>query len=131
MLNPTLNKHLHALLSQLNLLDQKADLVRRFTNGRTISSKEMSVDEARALITALEGDKEQRSKKMRAKIIHLLCLVGMTRPDGTADYDRINRFIENIGSRNPKKKKLLFLSPKELWAITCQIEVMYKKELQK
>lgn len=131
MLNPALNKHLHALLSQLNLMDQKADLVAQFTNGRTMSSKEMSIDEARALIKALEDQKEQRTKKMRAKIIHLLCLLGMTLADGSPDYPRINRFVSGIGSRNPKRKNLLFLDPKETWAVLCQVEQMYAKELKR
>lgn len=131
MLNPTLNKHLHALLTQLNLMEQKQDLVRQFTNGRTISSKDMSIDEARALIKSLEDQKEQRTKKMRAKIIHLLCLLGYTLDDGTPNYVRINRFIENIGARNPRKKPLPFLDPKETWAVLCQVEQMYAKELKR
>lgn len=130
-MDPRKNKHLHALLSQLNLLEMKADMVRRFTGGRTISSKDMTPAEVEAMIRVLEGEREDRCKKMRAKVIHYLCLYGMTLENGDPDFPRINHFIENIGSRNPGKKKLLFLGPRELHAVLNQVEMIYKKQLQK
>lgn len=77
-----------------------------------------------------------RRKKMRGKIIHYLCLMGMTKPDMAkggmvADYDRINDFIMNIGSRNPKKKILNYLYDDELQAVLSQVEAMYRKELKR
>lgn len=129
MLTPEINKRLHALLSMLNLMEVKGDLIRQYTQGRTLSSKEMDNLEALTLIKALEDEREQRSKKMRGKIIHYLCLYGMTREDGSADYPRINKFIREIGARNPKKKNLLYLDPKELLAVLNQVEAMYKREL--
>lgn len=132
MLTPQINKRLHALLHMLNLMEQKADLVRQYTNGRTLSTREMDNVEALALIHALEGDREQRSKAMRGKIIHYLCLLGMTLEDGSPNYDRINGWVQNrTGSRNPRKKKLLYLTPAELLAVLTQVEAWYKKELVK
>lgn len=131
-MTPNLSKRLHALLNMLNLMEMKADLVRQYTNGRTLSTKDMDNVEALALIHALDGEREQRSKAMRGKIIHYLCLLGMTKPDGSADYERINNWVQNrTGSRNPRKKKLLYLTPKELLAVLTQVEVWYKKELVK
>lgn len=71
---------------------------------------------------------------MRGKIIHYLCLMGMTElsADKTKmvpDYDRINAFIQEIGSRNPKGKILNYLYEDELQSVLVQVEAMYRKEL--
>lgn len=70
----------------------------------------------------------EERRKMRGKIIHLLCLIGMTKA-GKPDYDRINEFIVNIGSRNPKKKILNYLYKDELNDVLVQVESMYQNEL--
>ena len=75
-----------------------------------------------------------RRKKMRAKVIHYLCLMGYTKPskDNTKmvpDYVRINAFIQEIGSRNPKGKILNYLYENELRDVLVQVEAMYRKEL--
>jgi hypothetical protein len=44
---------LHALLNNLGLIDQKADIVFNMTHGRTESSRELTIDEARRLIANL------------------------------------------------------------------------------
>ena len=77
-----------------------------------------------------------RRKKMRGKIIHFLCLMGMTKPStdkskSVADYDRINAFIQEIGSRNPRGKILNYLYEDELKAVLNQVEAMYRKELER
>jgi len=123
-----LNKQLHGLLNQLNLMKVKGDLVYGITQGRTTSSAEMSENEIRTLINSLKEDKESRVKKMRGKIIHYLCLYGMTTPEGDPDYDRIERFVKNIGSRNPNKRNLFTMNPKEMRDVLNQIERMMKKE---
>jgi len=131
MLNPTINRRLHVLLSQLNLMEGKPAMVEAYTAGRTASSKEMTDAEALALITSLERERDDRSKKMRGKVLHYLALLGYTTASGDLDYARINRFIENIGARNPNKKKLLYLSPGELRNVLTQVEAIYKKETHK
>lgn len=130
LINLTQNRALHSLLSQLNLLDQKADLIEQYTDGRTRSSREMSEREAEALVSALKQEKERQTKKSIAKAIHLLCLLGYVRGNGDPDYGRINTFIQNIGSNNPHRKTLHYLNRKELNAVVTQIEAMYKKETQ-
>ena len=77
-----------------------------------------------------------RRKKMRAKVIHYLCLMGFTKPNAdkekmVADYDRINAFIQEIGSRNPRGKILNYLYESELKDVLVQVEAMYRKELGK
>lgn len=74
-------------------------------------------------------NKERR--KMRAKVIHLLCLLGYVDEKGSADYNRINQFVQRIGSANPRKVILNYLWKAELLAVTSQIEQIYKKELSR
>lgn len=65
---------------------------------------------------------------MRGSIIHHLCLLGYVDASGNANYDRINDFIVNIGSLNPRKVILNFLTYDELVPIVTQIKQMYAKE---
>lgn len=67
-------------------------------------------------------------KRMIGKVVHLLCLLGYTLEDGTADKARINLFVKNIGSNNPRKVILPFLFEKELEKVATQVEQMYRKE---
>lgn len=76
----------------------------------------------------LQKELNDARKKMRGKIIHLLCLLGYVDENGDADYDRINQFVINIGSNNPKKKILNYLYKEELQAVLNQVEKMYIKE---
>jgi hypothetical protein len=70
-------------------------------------------------------------KRMRGKVIHYLCLMGMVKEDGTADYDRINAFVKHLGSNNPRGVILNFLYERELPAVVTQIEKMYAAELRR
>ena len=124
-------KTIYSLLNETGLTDDKNHLVSGFTDGRTIHISEMSPAEANLLIKNLSAIREQKVKKMRAKIIHLLCLYGMVTGQGKPDFDRINRFVQNIGSNNPKKKKLYVLSPREMRLVLNQVDVMMHKELTK
>jgi len=128
-MNANQNKVLHSLLAQHGWMDQKVNLVRSVTNGRTASSKEMNIEEAAELINYLKSELKTRWYPMRNKVVHLLCLYGMTKEDGKPDYYRIDGFIKNIGKNNPKKKKLNYLSVQEVLKVLNQVEVMVNKEL--
>ncbi len=130
-MSPGKNRHIHGLLNELHIMDQKAVLVDSITHGRTDSSSEMSELEANLFIRKLQEIKEDKVKAMRGKIVYYLCLYGMTNNTGRPDYDRINKFIRNIGKNNPKQKLLFNLSPKEMRNCLNQVEAMYKKELRK
>ena len=122
-------KLIYRYLSNTGLKDHKDDLVIQHTNGRTNSLHEMKPSEANLMIKALQEIDNQKRGKMRKKIWHLLCLYGMTDNRGNADADRINDFIRNIGSNNPKKKDLFYLNVKEMRAVLNQVEVMVNKTL--
>jgi len=111
------------------------------TSGRTEHISELTETEAQRFIDNLRSELNknrnaqnievyERKRKMRGKIIHLLCLLGMTR-QGKPDIERINEFIINIGNRNPRKVILNFLSVEELVSVTTQVEALYKKETAK
>ena len=68
--------------------------------------------------------------KMRRKVLHYLGMMGYLRADRKFDYERINGFIEGIGTRNPTKAKFNFLTTEELKGIVTQVEQMYKKTLK-
>lgn len=70
-------------------------------------------------------------KKMRGSIIFYLCKIGYTLKDGKADYPRINEFVVNIGSNNPRKVILNYLYHDELVAVLTQVQQMYLKELSR
>lgn len=79
----------------------------------------------RWLVEAVNAEKS----KMQRKIIHQLCLYGMTRPNGSPDMERIQQYIKHIGSRNPKKRTLYGLTREECRSVLNQIYVMVKKTL--
>lgn len=136
-MHPSLNRRLHGLLNLLLPEDEdmraqaKADMVAQVTKGRTSHSSEMTNFEAEMLIGQLKARHDDETKAMRGKIIHLLCLMGHTHDDGQANFDSINRFVQNIGNRNPRKVKLYWLKKTECQAVLNQIETMYAKELQR
>lgn len=135
-ITPIQNKRLHALLTQLGLMEHKAELVREYSSINSNSSKDLQYNEAQSLIKHLERmapapkPKEDPRRKMRAKVIHYLCLMGYTKGE-QPDYDRINKFIVNIGSNNPRKVILNYLYEKELLPVVNQVEAMYKHEVKR
>ncbi len=69
---PEQNKKLHTLLNLLNIdVDLKQELVRQFTNQRSISSKDLTVPECASLISYLErisGNEMERTRVVLAKM---------------------------------------------------------------
>lgn len=117
------------MLTDLKLMDMKAEIISSVTEGRTSHSSELTHLEANLVIRKLQEIKEDRVGRMRNKIVHLLCLYGMTEA-GQPDYPRINKYIQNIGSRNPRRKKLYNLSPGEMRNVLTQVEIMVNKTLK-
>jgi hypothetical protein len=122
--SPEQNRELHRLLTLVELEAFKEDLVSSFTQERTTSSSQMSFSECAALIDHLKKEDEKKHGKSRRTILHQLKLLGW-------DYKRIDKFIENIGSNNPKKKSLNSLGGAQLNAIVTQVKQLYHKETSK
>ena len=123
------SKMIRKLLSSTRLDTNEAMLVEQFTNQRTAVLEEMETREANLLLVHLQDIRDMKCKKMRAKVAHLLGVYGMTDAAGKLDWLRINKFIMNIGSRNPRRKKLYNLDPQELKAVLNQVELMVKKDI--
>ena len=122
---------IHILLKDTKLIEVKDKLVTEFSAGRTTHVSDMSNSEANLLINHLNKAKEERVVRMRKKIIHLLCIFGMTNDKGQPDLDRIQAYIKGIGSRNPKKRGLYQLSTVEIRSVLNQVEQMVNKTLAK
>lgn len=130
-IEPGQNSALHALLAELAMMDYKAELIQRFTNDRTASSRDLTFNEAGEILEHLRAERNSRTKGMRGKVVHYLCLLGMVKGDGAPDYDRINGFIRGIGKNNPGKRSLINLRIDECRLVLNQVEVMYKNTVRK
>lgn len=102
----SLNRRLHGLLSKHKLTDDKGALVHRFTDGRTTHSREMSIEEMKALIEHIESSvpisikmKEYEAKRDR-KRKHL---IAMGHSIGKHTKQVIS-WCERQGARKVKKK---------------------------
>jgi hypothetical protein len=124
------------------------DLVRHYSNGRTASSKELTSQEAQALISHLNDflqpskpsvptNYEQRvdaevCNNMRRKIISYFRQMGYQKFDPVqnkmkADMDRINEYILKVGFL---KKELNSYNRNDLTKLVTQIELIYNKHLK-
>lgn len=129
-------KRMMKLLNANGKIGRRHDYAYKASKGRTESTQELYEFEVEQIIARLLKETPQapiseaypERKKMRGKIVHYLCLLGYTNLDGKPDYQRIDRFVINIGTRNPRKVILNYLYPDELRSVLTQVEAMYKKE---
>lgn len=115
---PQQNERLHALIFTLRIdKEEKAELVKAFTNGRSYSSKDLTYAEADLLIKYLDNTVVESIKKMRSKIINIAKDIGLVKPHPNppqqggnveVDWERLNKFL--IG----KFKQPLHLIPKDV-----------------
>jgi len=124
-------KLIYLLLKECGLEEMKGTLVSSFTDERSASSKDLTEHEASCLVKYLQDEHNQKCKPMRGKIIHYLCLLGYVDGNEEADWARIDNFIANIGSNNPRRVRLNFLYRSELPKVVTQVEAMYKAETKK
>jgi hypothetical protein len=121
----------HTLLSTNGIKDKddKADIIRSFTAGRTSSSREMTHVEATALINHLKSlDPSERSAdRMRKKIISMAHQMGW-KTDGKLDIGRVNNWCIKFSYL---KKKLDAYEYTELPRLVSQFENVYKDYLRK
>jgi hypothetical protein len=122
-------KRIHALLNSLGWMERKFDIL----HGYGVSStKDLNYSQTKDLLRWLESEHNSHLKRMRGTVIHYLCIMpgyAFTTPDNRPDYAKINKFIQELGSTNPKRKPLLELYSKELVAVVTQVKAMYRKEV--
>lgn len=116
---------IHVLLSQLNLMDAKKELVLKFSDGRVESSKELRMEEAKSLIQALS--KHDPCDLMRRKVFALAyeanIIWGATPEDKKMNIIKLNRFLIDRGT---VKKELNKLTYQELVYTVSQFQQIVK-----
>jgi hypothetical protein len=127
------NKRLYALLTQLNLLDMKANLALQYSTGRTAETSKLTVTECKHLIMFLDGQlqkKEQKHpeqqliKRKRGKVLHLAIASGFKNEKGDIDYKRFNEFMLH---KSVLKKQLKDYTVQELDNLITQFGQIAKK----
>lgn len=91
---------LHALLNNLGLIDQKAEIVYNLTDGRTESSRALTVDEARRLISNLaQYDPSERLKSLIFSLAYKAGIIyGDTTDDKKMNAAKLNLFLKERGA---------------------------------
>lgn len=109
---------LHALLNNNKMMGQKAALILGFTDGRSESSKDLTYQEAGALINHLKSI--DSSHKMRRRIIKMAHEMGWKLKDSSKiDIERVNEWCVKFGYGH---KPLNDYSPVELPKLVSQFE---------
>lgn len=123
-------KMLHVLLNQLDLMERKADFVYSFSHGRTESSRELTLTEAKEFIEYLKRSEE--TQRLINSIWHLAYEMNIISGSGSEqnwmNAAKLDMFCKNRGTM---KKNLREQSYTELKKTHRQFEAMYKKHLQK
>lgn len=121
---------IHTLLSKQGLMDEKKTLIHSVSNGRTDSTKELTLDEARQLISLLLGAKDDTDKRKEMfRIIYSLAwkmdiIYGDTDDDYHMNVAKLNVFCRERGT---VKKNLTVQSLVEMRRTRRQFEAMYSK----
>ncbi len=111
---------LHVLLSQLDLMDDKKEFIQAYTKGRTDSSREMYLGEARELIETLA--KMHPAEKEKKVIWYLACKAGIIygeREEREIDKAKLDMFLNG---RGVVKKPLQQMTLPELKQVHKQFE---------
>lgn len=119
-----------ALINKLNLQDQKNDMVRGFTNGRTDSRADMYMNEAADMIRHLKklDPEEQKCEEKRRVIISMAHECGYRKPGTTkVDMVRLDGWCTKYGKF---KKKLNQHNYKELLELIYQYKQYYASYLR-
>ena len=116
---------IHVLLGNLGITDQKAEIVFNLSNGRTDSTKFLTIDEARRLITSLAGyDPKERLKGIIFSLGYQAGIIyGSTPDDKKMNVAKLNMFLKDRGAI---KKELYAMTYQELVKTHRQFEAIVK-----
>lgn len=126
--NAQLSK-IHVLISQLQIIDQKQQLIYSFTNGRETSSKEMTLNEATQLIKHLAASDpcERMRKKCFALAYEAGIIWGDTPEDKKMNAVKLNQFLLYRGA---VKKEINRMNKNELVKVVTQFEYIMQHKGQ-
>ncbi|MDP9076272.1 MAG: hypothetical protein M3O71_02515 [Bacteroidota bacterium] len=121
---PQISK-IHVLLNKLGLIDQKAEIVYNLSNGRTESSKQLTIEEARRLITNLaEYDPTERQKSLIFSLAYKAGIIyGSSPDDKKMNAAKLNLFLKERGA---VKKELNAMTYADLVKVHRQFEGIVK-----
>ncbi len=126
------NTQFYSLLLQLKLQDRKAEIVSSFTQNRTERSSEMTVQEMELAINWLRNQLKQTQasmrNKLRRKILSICYELGWTTEAGTADFAKLQGWIEKKGKH---KEPFNSLSIEQLNETITQLNQILQKEYGK
>ncbi|MFB9862387.1 phage protein GemA/Gp16 family protein [Rufibacter immobilis] len=137
-MRPEQNRRLHFLLNELGLMDYKAELVEQHSATKSTSSKDLTPQEAKALIDHLERSKTRQSRdqrpqqrtpeeKMRRKIFAICYTIGWIEGDSKEDRAMNRAKIDSFCTRNSYlKKPLNDYTLAELPKLVSQFELIKK-----
>lgn len=127
-------KKIHTLLNQQGLLDEKPTLVYSISEGRTQSTKELTINEGKRLITFLLNDDNVNESKCVAvfRAIYRLAwdmdiIYGNTTEDYYTNIAKLNMFCRGRGT---VKKNLSQMNLTELRKTQRQFEAI-KRQYEK
>lgn len=133
------NRRLYQLLNQTGQVHFKAELVASFTGGRSLSSKDLTPNEARELIAHLERQvvaepkkpveiPDSPSQRMRKKIFALCYQMGYIYGEKPEDKKMNQAIVLRMVERNGylKPKPLNSYSESELVQLVSQFEAMQR-----
>jgi hypothetical protein len=122
---------INTALHYKNLMGHKAEIIDAVTNGRTSSSKELTYDEAYALLQDLNKDNvtADEGKRMRNNIIAMAHEIGwIKKKNGKNDYRKLDTWMKESSYL---KKKLYDYSYKELPTLVTVFKKIYLSALNK
>lgn len=123
-------KKIHVLLGELKLMDKKPEIVTGFTSGRTDSSRQMTLPEAKSLIEWLLGSQERTT--LLRRIWHLAyemeIIIAGDHNEKAINVAKLDTFCKQRGT---VKKALSAQSLKEIKRTARQFEAMYAKHEQR
>lgn len=116
-------KKINVLINKLNYRAHKDPLIASYTNNRTVSSKEMYFDEAKALIQFLVKQDPDEVKRNLILSLGYRCglLYGETPEDKKMNIAKVNKFLLERGA---VKKELHKLTTEDLIKVHRQFEAM-------
>lgn len=116
----------YAIASQMpGMLDNKEEIVSNYTNGRTTSLREMTVQEYSAMLQDLGADSpyEHERKRLRSAVLHAIQEIGVD----TSNWNKVDEFCMN---KRIAGKVFRFLNVKELKALRKKLEAIKMKKRQ-
>lgn len=141
---PQTLQQIHAALHRLGLLHQKANMVAGYTNERTESSKEMTQEEADAMLADLNKNQRKQVENNTDKDKMIRKIIAMAREMGTvyrekvvdpqkglvekSNYTKLNKWMKD---NSYLKKPLNKYSYQELPKLVSQFQAVYTDWLRK